>query len=360
MKIAIVHEWLVNYAGSERCLKALKDLFPEADIYTSIYNQNNFPEEFKNYNIKTTFINKLPFSKKKHFIYYPLMPIAFENIDLSFYDLVISSSHSCAKGIITNNYTKHISYIYTPTRYLWSHYHEYLNNEKSFLKKKIISFLFSYMRLWDFQASQRPDIIISDSINASNRIKKYYKRDSKVIYPPINTKEFKIIKNPSKDFYLMVGRLVAYKKFDLAINTFNKNGLKLKIAGIGEEYKYLKSISKANIEFLGYLNDEEIKNLYSNAKAIIFPGEEDFGIVPVEAQACGTPIIGYAKGGLLETVKEYQSGLFFKEQTVSALDETIKSFERRTFIPEKVRENILKFDIEIFNKQFKEVVLNAI
>jgi glycosyltransferase involved in cell wall biosynthesis len=357
MKIAIIHEWLLSYAGSERCLKALKDLFPNADIYTSIYNENNLPDEFKNYNIKTTFIDKLPFSKKKHFIYYPLMPIAFENIDLSGYDIVISSSHACAKGIITNNYTKHISYIYTPTRYLWSHYHEYLNNENSFIKKQIISLIFSYMRLWDFQASQRPDILIADSINVANRIKKYYKRDSLVIYPPINLKEFKLEKNTSKDFYLMVGRLVAYKRFDLAINTFNKNRLKLKIAGIGPEYKKLKSMSNSNIEFLGYLDDKDIKKLYANAKALIFPAEEDFGIVPVEAQASGTPVIAYAKGGALETVKEYQSGMFFKEQTISSLEETIKSFERRTFLPEKVRENILKFDVENFNKEFKKVVL---
>jgi glycosyltransferase involved in cell wall biosynthesis len=286
------------------------------------------------------------------------MPIAFENIDLSDYDIVISSSHSCAKGVITNNHTKHISYIYTPTRYLWSHYHEYLNNEKSFIKRQLISYIFSYMRLWDFQASQRPDILIADSINASNRIKKYYKRESSVIYPPINTKDFKLIKNPSKDFYLMVGRLVKYKRFDLAINTFNKNGLKLKIVGIGPEYSKLKSIAKSNIEFLGYLEDKDIRVLYSNAKALIFPGEEDFGIVPVESQASGTPVIAYSKGGALETVKEYQSGMFFKEQNISSLEETIKSFERRNFIPEKVRENILKFDIENFNKQFKKIVLD--
>lgn len=357
MRVALVHDWLTNFAGSERCIHALHELYPEAPVFTSVYNEKEMPEFFKKIDIKTSFIQKLPFAKKNHQIYYSLMPVAFESFDFSGYDIVISSSHACSKGVITNPETLHLSYIYTPTRYLWSHFHDYKNKGKFLgLKKFSMPFLSSYIRLWDRIASERPDYIACDSKFVAERIEKYYRRKAEVIYPPVDISKYSITTNPSCDYYLMVGRLVPYKRFDLAINAFNNLGLPLKIAGTGSEYSNLKKISKSNIEFLGYLSDSEISKLYSNCTAFVFPGEEDFGISPLEAQASGRPVIAYGKGGALETVKEYETGIFFREPTVLALEETIKSFQRREFIPEKIRKNAVKFDISVFKKEFSDFV----
>ena len=288
MKIALVHEWLTNYAGSERCIHALKEVFPSAPLYTSIYNEKKMPEVFKSYDIRTSFLQILPMAKNKHQAYLPLMPLAFENFDFSEFDVVISSCHACAKGIITKPETLHISYLYTPLRYIWSHYQEYKNYGKfAFLKKILLPIPFSYMRLWDKSAIDRVDVLVSDCKYVAARTEKYYRRKSHIIYPPVNTSVYNVSKNPSRSFYLMVGRLVPYKRFDLAIKAFNNLGLPLKIVGTGSEYSKLKAMAKKNIEFLGYLPDHEISELYSNCEAFIFPGEEDFGITPLEAQAAG-------------------------------------------------------------------------
>jgi len=357
MKIAIVHDWLTNFAGAENCIQALCELYPSAPVYTSVYNKTKMFKVFDKTEIKTSFIQNLPFSKTKHQIYLILMPMAFENFDLSEFDIVISSSHACSKGVITKPETLHISYIYTPIRYFWSHYHEYKDNGQFLnLKKLILPPMTSYLRMWDKMAMDRPDTLACISKHVANRIEKYYRKKAKVIYPPVNTSKFQIAKNPSLDYFLMLGRLIPYKKFDLAIETFNKMGLPLKIVGMGSEYSKLKKMAKNNIEFLGYLPNEEIGKLYSNCQALIFPGEEDFGIVPLEVQASGRPVIAYEKGGATETVLEYKTGLFFREQNVSSLEETIISFKKREFIPERIRENALKFDVSNFKKNFSNFV----
>jgi len=358
MKIAIVHDWLTNFAGAENCVQALSELYPSAPIYTSVYNKAKMLNVFDKTDIKTSFIQNLPYSKTKHQIYLMLMPLAFENFDLSEFDIVISSSHACAKGVITKPNTLHISYIYTPIRYFWSHYHEYKDEGKFLkLKKFILPPITAHLRMWDKMAIDRPDTLACISKHVSKRIEKYYRRKAKIIYPPVNSSKFHISKNPSQDYFLMVGRLIPYKKFDLAIETFNKMGLPLKIVGMGSEYSKLKNMAKKNIEFLGYLPNEEIGKLYSNCDALIFPGEEDFGIVPLEVQASGRPVIAYEKGGAIETVIEYKTGLFFREQTVSSLEETINSFKKREFSSEKIRENALKFDVLNFKKNFYDFVL---
>ena len=357
MRIAIVHDWLTNYGGAERVIEAMHELFPQAPIYTSVYNPDKLPSSFKNMDIRTSFIQKFPFAKTKYKTYLPFMPQAFEDMDLGAYDVVISNSHACAKGIIVKPQTLHISYVHTPMRYAWDFYHDYMRFEKiSGLKRIIINSIMSYLRLWDRLSAERPDFIMANSHNIRRKIKKYYSRNSEVLYPPVETALFKPLANPSLDYYLVASRLVPYKRVDIAVEAFNKLGFKLKIVGSGSDFKKLRKMAKNNIEFSGKTSDEELKNLYANCKALIFPGEEDFGIVPLEAQASGRPVIGYAKGGLLETVIDRQTGIFFMEQTVDSLINAVNEFENLKFDPVIIRNNALKFDTGVFKDNLKKLL----
>lgn len=356
LKVAICCDWLTNYGGAERVISLISDIFPNADIYTSVFNKEKM-REFSGKKIIESFISKLPFARTKHQIYLPWMPYAFETFDFSDYDLVISSSHSCAKGIITSTSTVHICYCHSPTRYLWDNCQEYLKTYGwyRFPFRFLIDLFLSSLRQWDRIAAERPDFYIANSKFIQKRISKYYQRDSKVIYPPVNLDRFANEKIGS-DYYLAVGRLIPYKRFDLLVEVFNKLDLPLVIIGTGKEYESLKKKANRNIVFAGFVSEEDLPVYYSKAKALLFPQVEDFGIVPLEAMAAGVPVIAFRKGGAVETVKEGVSGVFFDEQTVESIYDAVKKFEDRDYRKfsdvAKVRKIANSFSDQRFKDEF--------
>lgn len=356
MKIALVHDWLTNMGGAERVLINFKQLFPDAPIYTTIYNPENLDEELKNIDVRTSFLQNKRKAKTNHQKYFPFMPMAFESFDLNEYDVVLSSSSSCAKGVITNPDTVHICYCHTPMRYGWEFYYDYLERENlNPLKKVLIKYFMNYMRIWDRVSADRVDYFIANSRNVAKRIWKHYRRECVVIYPPVRTKLFNI-SNIDEEYFLIVSRLVPYKRIDLAVEAFNELRLPLVIIGDGPERQKLQSMAKSNIKLLGRQTDEVIKEYYAKCRAFIFPGEEDFGITPLEAQASGRPVIAFGKGGVLETVVEGETGIFFKEQTVKSLKEAVVNFNRYRFDKFKIRKHAEKFDEEIFKQKIKQYV----
>ncbi len=358
MRIAFVHDWLVSLAGSEQVFLAMHELWPDAPVYTSVYKKENFPQ-LKNVKVTPSFLQKVPFGKSKHQMFPHLRTVAFEQFDLSKYDVVISDGHAEAKGIITKPETIHISYCHTPIRYYWSNYHEYIQNLEYGILNPLVKlgmpYLINYLRIWDKAAADRVDHFIANSDYIGKRIQKYYRRNSTTIYPPVNTAKFKPAKK-IKNYYFAFGRLIPYKRFDLVVEAFNDLGLPLKIAGTGPELKKLKKMAKKNIEFLGFVSDAKLTKLYAEAKAYIFPQEEDFGITPVEAMASGRPVIAYGKGGALETVKEGTTGVLFHEQTAQCLINTIRKFDADVFNPIKIRQHALAFDKAAFQKKIKKFV----
>ncbi|ABY93544.1 glycosyltransferase family 4 protein [Thermoanaerobacter sp. X514] len=356
MKIAIIHDWLTNMGGAERVILAFHEIFPDAPIYTSVYNPDKLPEEFRKMDIRTSFIQKLPKAKTKYNIYLPLMPVAFEQFDLSEYDVVLSSSSSCAKGVITRADTLHICYCHTPMRYAWDFYHEYKQNAPKW-QRKFIPFLMNYIRMWDRLSADRVDYFIANSSAVARRIKKHYRRDAVVINPPVDT-NFYTPKDEDEDYFLIVSRLVEYKRIDIAIEAFNDLGLPLIIIGDGPERSKLQKMAKSNIRFLGRLPDEEVKEYYAKCRAFIFPGEEDFGITPLEAQASGRPVIAFGKGGVLDSVIDGLTGIFFKDQNKESLKEAIKRFEKIDFSKETIRKHAEKFDVKIFKKKIYDFIIN--
>ena len=360
MRVALVHDYLVQYGGAERVLEALCEIFPNAPIYTLIYDKDLTGGVFSKCKIRTSWLQKIPGAKTHHRIFPMLMPIAIENFDLSDFDIVISDSNSFAKGILTKPDTLHICYCHTPIRYGWDDSHKYIKEfHWPILAKKFVPFIMNYIRLWDKISSVRPDKYIANSRFVAERIKKYYNRNSEIIHPPVDTKKYYIAKNTS-DYFLMVGRLLPYKRFDIAVEAFNKLKLPLKIIGDGMEMKRLKKKAKSNIEFLGRLDDEQTKDYYAKCKAFIFPQEEDFGIVALEAMASGRPVIAFGNGGSLEIVKEKETGIFFKTQSHESLAEAVKNFDGENFNPETIRLRALEFDKEIFKEKIERFVEKAL
>lgn len=354
MNIALIHDWITNLAGAERVLLNLSEIFPKAPIYTSVYDSER-AKAFAGKRIYTSFLQNIPFMKTKRELLIPFTPIAFEQFNLSKYDLVISNTTMAAKGVITKPETIHVCYCHTPPRYLWEPDLDprASKGKFSFLRSNIMH----KMRIWDKVAADRVDYFFANSKYIASRIKKYYGRDSKVVYPGVRTDHFKIAKDSEiGDYFLFVSRLVGYKKCDIVIQAFNDLGLPLKIIGRGPEKSRLQKMAKPNIEFLGYLSDEEVVKYYSEAKAFIFAAEEDFGIVPIEAMASGRPVIAYKGGGALETVVEGVTGTFFEEQTPQCLIDCVKSFKPSSYDPKKVRDHAQKFSEEVFRKEFKEAI----
>ncbi|PJE57579.1 MAG: glycosyltransferase family 4 protein [Candidatus Portnoybacteria bacterium CG10_big_fil_rev_8_21_14_0_10_38_18] len=357
MKIALVHDYLNQYGGAERVLEALGELFPNAPIYTLIYDPKITDKFFPGKKIRASFLQKIPFIKSHHRFFPPLMPLAVEKFDLSDYDLVISDSAAFSKGVITKTETPHICYCHTPTRYAWDDSHKYIREfSMPFLAKLFVPVFMNYLRLWDREAAYRVDRFVSNSEFVAKRIEKYYKQHATVIYPPVDTKFFTPSYKPAEKYYLMVGRLLVYKRFDIAIEAFNNLELPLKIIGSGPELKKLRKIANWNIEFLGEIHSDKLREYYQNCQALIFPQEEDFGIVALEAMACGRPVIAYRGGGALESIKEGKTGVFFDNQGVSSLAEAVKNFDLSKFNPKIIREHALKFDKEIFKKKIKDFV----
>lgn len=351
MKVALVYDRVNKWGGAERVLLALHKIFPNADLFTSVYN----PQKAKwaeVFNVKTSFLQNIPFAKTSHEFLATFMPVAFESFNFDNYDLVISVTSEFSKAIITKPKTHHICYCLTPTRYLWSGYEIYFQN--GFLK--IISYPFiSYLRNFDKIAAFRPDKIIAISTEVTQRIKKYYGRDSVVIFAPIDLPKIDFPKI-SGEYFLIVSRLVAYKKIDLAISAFNELGLPLKIIGSGGEESNLKRMANSNIDFVKNVSDEKLFKYYSGSKALVFPGVEDFGLSMIEAQYFGKPVIAFRGGGALDIIKEGVTGEFFNEQSVKSLKEALEKFDYKLYNEKSCRENAQKFSFEHFKQQILEFI----
>jgi len=358
MKIALVHDYLVQYGGAERVLEAFSEIWPQAPIYTLIHDSKEVHHRFDKRVVRTSFLQKIPFAKKHHRIFPPLMMLAVEQFNLDYYDVVLSDSSSFAKNIITRPDTLHISYCHTPMRYGWDDC-QYYTQEYNFpsVVKMVSPLLMNYIRMWDWQATNGVDKFIANSKFVQGRIKKYYNRNSVVINPPVDIDRFYI--SPAekvKDYFLLVGRMMKYKKMDLVIEAFNELKLPLKVVGRGVEFKNLQKIAGSTIEFMGRVSDQEIKKIYSEAQAFIFPQEEDFGIVAIEALASGRPVIAYRAGDVEENIENGKSGIFFEKQTKSDIIKAVKKFQKIKFDSEYIRQQSLRFAKEKFKKEIKNIV----
>lgn len=354
MKVAVIHDWLNGYRGGEIVLDSILKLYPNADLFTLFYKKGSLNSNIESRKIYTAFTDKLPFPSKYR-LYLPLFPTAIETFDLREYDLVISSSHCVAKGVITSPDSVHISYIHSPMRYVWDLYYDYFP-QASGLKFFFTELVSNYLRNWDVSSSTRVDQFTCNSEFISRRIRKFYRRESEVIYPPCLPENYKVEFESKDDYYLIVSAFAPYKRIDLAIEAFSLNKKKLLIIGGGQDETKLKKTVPKNIEFLGKLNREETVKYYKKAKAFIFPGLEDFGIAPVESQAYGTPVIAFGKGGALETVVQNKTGIFFEEQTIQSLNQAILNFEKSEFKKIDFQKNINRFTEEKFIQKLKKQV----
>lgn len=363
MKVAIVHDWLVNYGGAERVVEQMLKMYPDADIYTLVYDKKKMGKIFPEEKVHPSFIQKIPKATKLYTKFLSLMPKAFESFDLTSYDLVIASSSSCAKGVITSPNTAFVAYIHSPMRYAWDLYYDYFMNAgiltRFFMKRQMPA-----IRQWDFLSSQRINTLVANSSYIKKRIKKFWNRDSKVIFPPVDVDRLSPNNLPAEDFYVVFSRFVSYKRVDLAIKACGQLGKKLIVIGSGSQESELKTLAskyrKADIKFTGRINDEEVKVYLQKCRAMIFSAEEDFGIIPVECQACGRPVIAFGKGGALETVKENTTGIFFQEQNEESLKEAIVRFEKLegegTFKTTVIVEHAQKFSAERFRRELQAVI----
>jgi glycosyltransferase involved in cell wall biosynthesis len=358
MKTALVYDRVNKWGGAERVLLALHKIFPDAPLYTSVYNKDRAPWA-KAFDVRTSFLQNFPRASVSHEFYATLMPMAFESFNFDDYDLVVSVTSEAAKGIITKPKTLHVCYCLTPTRYLWSGYDDYFSNPiLRFFSKPAVS----YLRYWDKIAAQRPDEYVAISSEVQNRIKKYYGRESEVVYPPLM---FQVnLQGSSRtlgDYFLIVSRLTNfYKRVDIAIKACNKLNLPLKIVGIGADEKRLTRMAGPTVEFLGNLTDEKLSDYYRNCRALIFPAREDFGLAMVEAGSFGKPVIAFRGGGALDIVREKITGEFFDEQTPEALKGVLKSFDQKRYNTKSCRENSERFSFEKFAESFRNFLESKI
>jgi len=382
LKVALVHDYLVEYGGAERVLECFAEIFPDAPIYTLVYDRKLVEKILPGRIIRSSFLQKIPFASSSHRLFPILMPMAAESIDLSYYDLILSDSASYAKGVLSSAQTLHVCYCHTPTRYVWDDCHKYVR-EFSYpgLLRRLVPIGLNYVRLWDRTAANRVDVYVANSQLVKERIKKYYQRDSEIINPPVyvdellsplQQKEKGIFRNscekPSQNsgYYLMLGRLMSYKKFDLGVKAFNRLKVPLKIVGGGPELNKLKRIAGPTVEIVGPIppRDPRFGEYFACAKAFIFPQEEDFGIVALEAMVSGKPVIAYRAGGALEAVKEDVTGVFFNRQTPESLIAAVKSFEKKLqkgyFNPIKINKFALRFRKEAFQKKIKNLLLEKL
>lgn len=362
MRIAFVHDWLTGMRGGERCLEAMCELFPNADIYTLLHIPGSVSAVIERHKIITSRLQHFPWIKRKYRYFLPLMPKAIESFYLQGYDLVVSSSHCVAKGVRIAGHTPHLCYCYTPMRYVWDMHSQYFRNRN--FSGMAMDIFRNYLKKWDVASSKGVGRFVAISETVQKRIKRCYNKVSRVIYPPVDTGRFRL-SGKTDDFYLVVSALVPYKRVDIAIDAFNALGRPLKIAGCGPEEAGLRKKAGDNISFLGWLPDEEIAGLYGRCKALIFPGEEDFGIVPVEAMASGKPVLAFAGGGAGETVINYEkgterpaSGILFSEQKPEDLIRAVRRFEsaEQAFLPEEIRKHALTFDKSVFKARFRQII----
>lgn len=359
IRVALVHDWLTGRRGGEKVLEVLAEIFPQARIFTLFHFKGSQIPAVEARSIRTSFLQGFPFLKRHYRKYLPLFPLAAELLDLGDYDLVISSSHCAAKGVIPGPDACHISYIHSPARYAWNQYFSYFRPARlGVFSRLLIPPLIHYLRIWDESSSSRVDHFVANSNNVSRRIEKYYRRPSDVIHPPVDTEFFRPDESvPAGDYHLAVSALVPYKRIDLAVRAFNETGAPLKIVGTGPDEMELKKASRPNISFLGAVGPAELRRLYQGARAFLLPGEEDFGIAPLEAQACGTPVVALGRGGALETVVPGETGVLFPEPTVRSLRAALDKCEGFEFNKSTLRSNAMQFSRESFKGKISSYIL---
>lgn len=366
IKVALVHDWLNGMRGGEKCLEEIIRLYPRADIFTLLHEKGKLSATIEKMNIHTSFIQKLPFSNRHYRNYLPLFPYAVESFDLSGYDLVISTSHCAAKGVMTGPDTCHICYCFTPMRYAWDQYNSYFGH-LSGIRAAVVGFFINRLRTWDVASTGRVDHFLTISRYVARRIWKYYRRESRVIYPPVDTGFF-VPSGEEGDYYLAVSALVPYKRLDLVVEAAGRLDRPVKIVGTGPEESRLRASAGSNIQFLGWLKDADLLSAYQGCRALLFPGEEDFGLAPVEAMACGKPVIAYGRGGASETIiplgirteksDNTPTGVFFNRQSPEEIIDAVGRFEknRKYFNPDGIRARAEEFSPDRFTRQITEAV----
>lgn len=363
LRVALVHNWLVTFGGADRVLLALHELFPRAPVFVGLHDLGRLPEAFRQLDVRATWLQRVPGAAQHHRLLVPVMAFAFARLVLRGYDVVVSSSHAGAHGVSVRD-ALHICYCHTPMRYAWDRRDEYLAAMPA-VARPAARLMLTWLRRWDWAAAQRVDLFIANSRNVADRIRRHYGRDATVIYPPVDVDFFSPGHADGRaagedDFYLVVGRLVPYKRADLAVEAFNHLHRALIIVGDGPERRRLEASARPHIHFAGVVSDDQLRDYYRQCRALVFPGEEDFGIVPVEAQACGRPVIAFGRGGVLESVVPGRTGVFFAEQTRDALAAAVRAFEGQRFAPDTIRAHAEQFSRQRFMREMTEFVTQAV
>ena len=363
MRAALVHDWLTGMRGGEKVLEVLAELFPDAPIFTLLHVPGSTSPTIERHEIRTSFIQNAPLATKHYRQYLPLFPAAIEDLNIQDFELIISSSHCVAKGIIPGPDAFHVAYLHTPMRYVWDMFEDYFSvRHVGKLKHRLISYAASYLRQWDFASSPRVDRFVANSAYVRSRIRRYYNRDATVIHPPVDISQFPLSEKED-GYYLVVSALVPYKRVDLAVEAFNAMKKHLVVVGHGPELARLKKMAGPTIEFVGWQVDTNLSGYYARCRALIFPAREDFGIVPLEAMATGKPVVAYGAGGALETVigeGENRTGVFFDEQTVPSLVAAVNELERTEFCPARIRDHACAFDRPVFKERIMQFISDAV
>lgn len=355
MKVALVHDWMNQTGGAEDVLEALVTLYPNAPVYTSMYAPDKMPPHWRSWDIRATFLDRMPLIHRRQQLYFPLYPFAFEQHDLRGYDVVISNKSGFCHGVITGPETVHICYCLTPTRYVWR-YPQYAEQEGlGKLSRGVLQPFLTWLRMWDRLAADRVDHFIAISQEVRRRIAKVYRREAAIIYPPVDVNRFAPA-HKIEDYYLIVGRLVPYRRIDLLIEAFNKMARPLLIAGSGRDKERLQKVAGPTVQFLGYVPEADLPDLYARCRAFLFPGEEDFGIAPIQAMAAGRPVIAYAAGGALETVIPGQTGMLFSEQSVAGIIQAVEAFDAVQVDTAVIRRHAEQFDVTVFKAKIQAFI----
>ena len=359
MKIALAHDWLNQMGGAENVLETMVGMFPDAPVFTTIYAPDLMPAEYRTWRITTSWLNRAPGIHRHHQPYLPLYPAAVRSLDVRGFDVILSNKSGFIHGLNTGSDQLHLCYCLAPTRYVWD-YGSYARREQlGRVADIVLSPVIAALRRWDFSAAQRVDRFCAISTDIQQRIKKYYRRDSIIIHPPVDTDRFQPVPHPAEDYYFIVSRLIPYKRIDLAVKAFSKMGKRLIITGDGRDRAALEAIAGETVEFTGRLPWDDVVRLMANARAFIFPGYEDFGITPVEAQAAGRPVIAFGAGGALDTVVEGETGIFFREQSVESLMDAVQRFEAIRFDPMHIRRHAETFSTPRFERQLRDWIASV-
>lgn len=360
MKLALVHDWLNQIGGAEDVLDVLARHYPQSPIYTSIYSPQTMPAHYSGWDIRTLWTDKLPAIQRRHQMYLPLYPLAWNNLKFSEYDVILSNKSGFCHGFQFDSRALHICYCLAPTRYVWQLDNYLAGEELAPIAARLVKPLAAMLRRWDYAAAQRVSHFVAISSAIKTRIRRFYNRDAEVIFPPVDTARFQPVSlDAVDDYYLIVSRLVPYKRIDLAVRVATELGFPLKIAGSGRDFERLRALAGDNVKFLGYVADDALPRLMAKCKALLFPGLEDFGITPVQAQAAGRPVIAYRGGGALDTVIPARTGEFFKEPTVDSLKSVLLRFEAGAYDPEVIRRHALRFDTAVFRERISAYVDQA-